>query len=65
MIRLEMTISQGVNGWVIEYPGHNCLKREVITTRWDRVIKEVNDYFGWYNADGKHSKKPFYDEDNE
>lgn len=51
---------QGDNGWVLEYFGHDCLNKKVVTTRWARVIKEVNEYFGWYNIDGKQSKKPFY-----
>jgi len=28
------------------------------------VEKEVKDYFGWYDINGKQTKKPFYDEDN-
>ena len=45
-MELEMTITQGDNGWVIEYLGHDYLYKKVITTRWARVIREVNDYFG-------------------
>lgn len=61
---LEMVIEQGDNGWILTYTGHDCKHKTVVTTRWARVIKEVNEYFGWYDSEGKQSKKPFYDEDN-
>lgn len=63
-MELEMVITQSDNGWILSYFGHDCLDKKVVTTRWARVEKEINDYFGWYDIGGKHSKKPFYDEDN-
>lgn len=63
-MKLTMAITQGDNGWVMKYTGLDGLEKEVVTTRWARVEKEINDYFGWYDLSGKHSKKPFYDEDN-
>ena len=62
-MELQMTIEQGDNGWILKYLGHDCLHKTIVTTKWARVIKEVNEYFGWYDLEGKHSKKPFYDED--
>jgi len=61
---LEMTITQSDNGWILDYLGHNVMRKRIVTTRWARVEKEVKDYFGWYDINGKQTKKPFYDEDN-
>ena len=58
MMELEMTITQGDNGWVIEYRESDCSEKKVVTTSWARVIKEVNDYFGWYDSEDGHSYKP-------
>lgn len=53
---LRMTIEQGDNGWVLRYTGHDCLDKVKICSKWSDVKRELNEYFGWWNTEGKHSK---------
>lgn len=55
---LEMTIRQGDNGWILSYTGHDILSKEKVFANWSEVLGELEEYFGWWDMDGKHSKKP-------
>jgi len=57
-MELEMTIQQGDNGWILKFCGHDYLDRTVICKRWPEVIRELNDYFGWLDMQGKETKIP-------
>lgn len=56
MIDLEMEIKQGNNGWILKFIGHDGLEKTIICKKWVEVKREIDDYFGWYNLEGKHSK---------
>ena len=53
---LEMTIEQADNGWIVTYCGHDGLEKTILCRKWVEVYKELDDYFGWWGADGKLSK---------
>jgi hypothetical protein len=57
-MNLEMTIEQGDNGWVLRYCGHDCLGKYIVCKKWDDVLKEMDEYFGWYDSDGHQRKTP-------
>lgn len=59
-MNLKMTITQGDNGWILTFKGHDGLDKTVVCKEWEEVIKELDDYFGWYDLGGKHYKKNPY-----
>jgi hypothetical protein len=52
----EMTITQCDNGWILNYNGHDYLEKTVLCKKWNEVLVELEEYFGWYDFDG-HLKK--------
>lgn len=60
---LKMEIEQGDNGWILKYCGHDLLEKKVVCSSWKKVLRELDDYFGWYDTDGKLSKSPESAED--
>ena len=58
MINSEMKIEQTDNGWVLEFLGHDHLAKRVVCLSWKAVLKELNEYFGWYDFDGHLRKTP-------
>jgi hypothetical protein len=59
-MRLQMEIEQTDNGWILRFTGHNCLDVIKIYSEWEDVLKELDEYFGWANLDGKWFKKNPY-----
>jgi len=46
-----MDIEQSDNGWILRFTGHDCLAKVVVCSKWEDVLKELEDYFGWYRND--------------
>lgn len=57
-MRLQMRIEQTNNGWVLEYTGHDCLDKKVVCLKWADVLKQLDEYFGWWDVNDKWGKKP-------
>jgi len=58
MSEFEMTIEQTDNGWILSYTGHDVLQKTTVHKSWKSVLRELNEYFGWYDINGKLSKTP-------
>ncbi len=46
----EIVITQVDNGWVLKFVGHDSLPKIKVCLRWEEVLKELDDYFGWYDC---------------
>lgn len=59
MLTRKMVIEQTDNGWILEYTGNDCLHKHRVYGKWSEVLKELDEYFGWYEfSTGKLLKKP-------
>lgn len=47
-MKLSMDIEQGDNGWVLRFTGHDCLLKVVICKKWQDVLQQLDDHFGWW-----------------
>jgi len=50
-MQLEMTITQTNNGWILRFVGHDLLDKVIVHQDWGKVIKELEEYFGWWVND--------------
>ncbi len=55
---LIMNIEQTDNGWILTYEGHDCLDKRSVHKHWKSVIKELNEYFGFFTFNGERTKDP-------
>ena len=51
MLNPQMNIQQIDHGWIIWYTGRDCLTKTKIFQKWTDVLKELDEYFGWYGYD--------------
>ena len=57
----EMKIEQTDNGWVLEFIGGDSLEKRKVCHKWKDVIKELDEYFGWWDLEGKQYKENPYE----
>ena len=53
----RVTITQGDNGWVLEYD-ENLKSHKILCPKWNDLTKSLDEYFGWYDFEGKLRKSP-------